>query len=72
MFVILLVVTIILFFFGVPESPKWLFTKKRFDEAKEVIKKVASFNSVPEPNIKFTAELGNGSQEDGNASIVEY
>jgi len=34
------------FYFVVPESPKWLYTWKRFDEARQVLKYIASFNGV--------------------------
>ena len=30
--------------FILPESPKFLYTHKRFDEARELLKKIAKFN----------------------------
>lgn len=40
----------------VPESPKWMYTWKRFEEAKEVLKKVAIYNAVDEDKIESEIE----------------
>lgn len=45
---ILAVLITIYFLIVVPESPKWLYTFFRFDESKENLKYVASFNGLPE------------------------
>ena len=54
LFMIFLVLTTTLFWLLVPESPKWLYIKRRFEESRQVIKEVANFNSVsPEPSFQF-------------------
>lgn len=53
----------IYFIICVPESPKWLYTFFRFDESRENLRYVASFNGLPESkqerikNLKFDLEL---------------
>ena len=36
-----------------PESFRWLFTKKRVDEAEQVVRRIATFNKLPFPRDVF-------------------
>lgn len=60
---ILAILTTIYYAVFVPESPKWLYTFFRFDESREHLQYVASFNGLPEAkqerikNSKFDLEL---------------
>lgn len=51
------------FMIWVPESPKWLYTFFKYDESRENLRYVASFNGLPEnkqeriKNLKFDLEL---------------
>ena len=56
MLIFMIFATLYLLIF-VPESPKWLYTWKRFDESKEVLTKVAKYNAVDEDKIE--AEIAN-------------
>ena len=50
----------------IPESPKWLYSKNRFDEAREVFYCIAAVNQVElKSDIKFDRE------EDGQLNIAE-
>lgn len=45
MFILTLIISV--YYFGyVPESPKWLYTFKNFNQSREVLKQVATFNFV--------------------------
>jgi hypothetical protein len=46
----------ILSFFN-EESPRWLMTKGRMDEAKEIIKKILKWNKLPESNLDMVKEI---------------
>jgi len=60
---ILAILTTIYFAIVVPESPKWLYTWHRYDEAREHLVYVASFNGLPEnkqgkiKSLRFDLEL---------------
>ena len=41
------IITLILFLVFVPESPKWLYSKGRFEECQDIMIKVAKFNNKP-------------------------
>lgn len=47
--------------FFIPESPKYLYSKRRYEEAKKVIRYIAKFNRVKDlteiSNFKFEDEL---------------
>lgn len=47
----LLILVTIFYFTYIPESPKWLYTWKRYIEAKQVLAYVASFNWVPSDEV---------------------
>jgi hypothetical protein len=40
-----------------PESPKFLYEKKRFDECREVFKYIAKFNKEKNANLDFKFDL---------------
>jgi len=42
----LIIVTLLTYWLFVPESAKWLYTWKHFDEARQVIREISSFNGV--------------------------
>lgn len=69
-FFILTLIALLYYIFVVPESPKWLYTWKRFQEAKDVLARVARFNFVDQNQIneiktlKFDAE----EEDDGQSS----
>jgi hypothetical protein len=75
MFLLILVTTTLCYLFFVPQSPKWLFTVRRFAEAKEVVQRVADFNGVDrkleyrfkDKNRAVVEELASA-----NASAISY
>jgi len=48
----------------IPESPKWLYTWKNFDESREVLSYVARFNAVAPEVIENQIEKANFIDED--------
>ena len=55
---------------SLPESPRFLYSKERFDESKEALAHVASYNGVKDykqENFKFDAEVVEEDQEAGAA-----
>jgi putative MFS transporter len=42
-----------------PESPRWLMTKGRLDEAKKIIKKILKWNKLPESNLDMVKGIEN-------------
>ncbi len=41
----------------IPESPKYLYSNKKFEKAKEMLKYIAKFNRVKVINFRFDTEL---------------
>ena len=61
-------------FISLPESPRFLYSKERFDESKQSLTHVASYNGVANynsQNFKFDAELTEEDQENGAAASTK-
>ena len=41
-----------------PESPRFLYSQRRFNEAREVVEKIAITNGVDMQGIRFKVEIG--------------
>jgi hypothetical protein len=77
---VLTALCILYFAFFVPESPKWLYTKLRYAESRQVLRKVAKFNMQEDQFIadnfgfRFDSEIGEArerSLSEGH-SVSEY
>jgi hypothetical protein len=44
--------------FIIMESPRWLMTKGRLEEAKKIIKKILKWNKMPESNLELVKGIG--------------
>ncbi|XP_064460231.1 organic cation transporter protein-like [Ornithodoros turicata] len=49
---ILYSVLLLVFWYLLHESPRWLLCKKRFDDAEEVMTKICTFNGIPKGKVK--------------------
>jgi hypothetical protein len=56
-----------------PESPRWLITKNRTDDAYTIFKRIAKSNkrSIPDTCELFMVENKNGAFEENNSKAVE-
>jgi len=53
LFIALYGLPFVLFWFFLPESPRWLIGQGRFDEAKKVLAMACRMNGVPEKNVEM-------------------
>jgi len=58
-------------YFWLPESPRYLYEKHNYDEARRTIYKIAAFNKVKIPSIKFKIEVEKVESEDLTTSFTE-
>lgn len=52
----------------IPESPRWLFTKKRFDESKNILERIARVNNNLIPDIDLNSVYENERKEESDNS----
>lgn len=49
-------IILISYYWLIPESPRWLFTKGKVDESVKILEKAAKFNKLPTENIRDNLE----------------
>lgn len=65
------VATLIMFWFFVPESPKWLYSKARYQECQQILTRIAKFNGKDLPSHASVFRLRTKIFENINVSNVE-
>lgn len=56
---------------ALPESFRWLLTKKRLEQAEAVIDRISSFNSLPFPREEFNQVVDNSNKQDDKTDDVQ-